>query len=207
MVSTLCDNNDMKNMKNNLGQLISASVCAAVVGLAAQANALTYNLYSSSAKLDDGNKNSLFYEAHPADGSTAAHELGTAKDLYSFASGGSATKGGTGLWEEISFGTQPQPVLTSAFLKAGNYFLLWDSADLIAFNAGTFTSITLWNNRILNPPKNSYLGTSHTGLVGTLGVTPPIDPPATPVPDAGSTLMLLGAGLTGVGLLRRRVGC
>ena len=29
----------------------------------------------------------------------------------------------------------------------------------------------------------------------------------TPVPDAGSTLMLLGAGLTGVGLLRRRVGC
>lgn len=195
-------------MKTNFVKLIGASVCAAVVGLATQAGAITYNLYSSSARLDDGNKNSLFYEAHPAAGSIAAYELGTAKDLYSFASGGSATKGGTGLWEEISFGTQPQPVLTSAFLKAGNHLLLWDSADLAAFNAGTFTSITLWNNRILNPAGVSYNGTSHSGLLGTLGV-PPTDPPAqgSPVPDAGSTVMLLGAGLTGIGLLRRRISC
>ena len=204
MVSTLCGNNDMKNMKNNLGQLISASVCAAVVGLAAQANALTYNLYSTSADKKPGNMTSGFYEAHPVDGKVAAYEVGSAMDVYSFTDGGSSTKGGTGWWVEIAFDSHTQPVLTSAFLKAGNTTLLWNSEDLAGFNKGTFTSITLWNNVILNDPGKAYKETSHAGLLGVAPKDPPVG--GAPVPDAGSTLMLLGAGLTGVGLLRRRVG-
>ena len=109
---------------------------------------------------------------------------------------------------EIAFGTSPQPVLTSAFLKASNSYLLWDATDLAAFNSGTFTSIIIWNSRILNNTRKAYKETSHAGFLGTLG-EPPTDSPVggVSVPDAGSTLLLLGAGLTGVGFLRRRIGC
>ena len=185
-------------MKTNFGKLIGASVCAAVVGLAVQANAISYDLYSTDGSLRDGNRNSDFFEAHPTVGDTAAFNLGSAKDLYTTTFGGDDK---AGFSVTIAFGDNAQPVLTSAFLKAGSYYLYWGSSDLTAFNAGTFDSITLWNknpNGIMNPGHTSYLGTSHAGLLGKEG---------TSVPDAGSTLMLLGAGLAGVGLLRRRIGC
>jgi len=198
-------NDTMNNMKTNFGQLIGASVCAAVVGLATQASAISYNLYSKDATKNDGNLKSDFYQATPS--AKEIKEEGAAASLYSTKIGGTDK---SGFWVEIDFGANPKPVLTSAFLKAGDFHILWDSADLASFNTGAYTSITLWNsgveNSIMNKNKNAYLGTSHAGLFGAVGV-PPKDPPigGAPVPDAGSTLMLLGAGLTGIGLLRRRI--
>ncbi len=184
----------MKLMKTNLGRLIGAGACAVVCGLATQANGISFDLYSSGATLNKGNINSLFYEPHPAVGGAAAFNLGTAKDLYSTTFGGDDT---AGFWVNVAFGSNPKPVLESAFLKAGNSYLLWDATDLTDFNAGTFDSITLWNSDpggIHNDGSGAYNGTSHAGLNGATGV-----------PDAGCTLMLLGVSVTGLGVLRRRL--
>ena len=72
---------------------------------------------------------------------------------------------------------------------------------LATFNAGTYDSIRLENSGaggIKNPPGNAYLGTSHAGLNGTPGTT-------TNVPDAGSTVALLGVVIAGFGLVRRKL--
>ncbi len=185
----------------NFGRLIGAGACAVVFGLATQANGISFDLYSSGASMNEGNINSLFYEPHPAVGSTAAYTLGTAKDLYSTTFGGDDT---AGFWVNVAFGSNPKPVLESAFLKAGNSYLLWNDDDLKAFNnpvpGVTYDSITLWNSGsggIQNPPKNAYLGTSHAGLNGSPGTTS--------VPDGGMTIMLLGMALGGLGYARRLV--
>ena len=172
------------------------ALSAIMVAFALSAEAIPYTLTSAMATKTDGNTTSSFYEV-----TGVAAESGTAVALYSAAVGGDEN---SGWWVEISFGNNPQPVLTSAFLKAGNEnagggYLWWDSADLAAFNAGSFTSIILQNSGsggLMNKPGNAYLGTSHAGLNGE---------PGTRVPDGGATLGLLGLGLIGFGALRRFV--
>jgi hypothetical protein len=179
-------------MKMNFGRLIGASVCAVLLGLATQANGISFDLSSSGAQLTPGNTTSGFFEV---DGQTLV-ETGTAASLYSATLGGDEDNG---FWVKIAFDSNPQPVLTSAFLKASNNYLWWDATDLVAFNAGTFDSITLWNSGSggIQNKNGKYQGTSHAGLNGSPGTTS--------VPDGGLTLMLLGMALGGLGYARRLV--
>ncbi len=178
-------------MKMNFGRLIGASACAVVLGLATQANGISFDLSSSGANVVLGNTTSGFFEVN---GTSPFPETGTAASLYSATLGGDAD---TGFWVKIAFDSNPQPVLTSAFLKASNKYLWWDDTDLAAFNAGTFDSITLWNSGSggIQNDNHKYQGTSHAGLNGSPGTTS--------VPDGGLTLMLLGMALGGLGYARR----
>ena len=174
-------------------KLLFGSLLAVGLLVSQAANAASYTLASSAATIFGGNLTTPFYEV-----TGGGVDSGTAASLYSTTVGGD---GATGWWVNISFDGNPQPVLTSAFLKAGNFHLFWDAADLATFNAGTYDSIRLENSGaggIKNPPGNAYLGTSHAGLNGTPGTT-------TNVPDAGSTVALLGVVIAGFGLVRRKL--
>ena len=184
------------SMITSLRKLTLAAVSA--LALAGSAHAVNFDLTSSIAQLLGGNPGDAAFVDVREDGTV----LGGATGLYTATVGGS---GKDGYWVRIDFGSNPQPVLESAFLKAGNSHLFWDATDLAAFNAGTYTSITLWNSGsggIKNPPGNAYLGTSHAGLEGKLGVPPPDVPPPS-VPDGGLTLSFLGLGLAIIGGVRR----
>lgn len=159
-------------------------------------NAVTFTLNNSTATIfTNANTTSAFYEA------TTASDSGTMASTFTFSYTGQASVASADPFKIEIFFNGPQPVLSSAFWKAGNDYMFWDAADLAPFNAGVYTSITLVGNGLLNPPGNSYLGLSHAGLAGTAG-----NPPGTPgVPDGGSTVLMLGLGLMGLALgLRRR---
>lgn len=166
-------------------------ILACSIGLLAcqSAHAIQFVLNSSAATKVGGNSTSTFYEV------TGGNvESGTASGLYTSSVGGDANNG---FFVSISFGANPQPVLTSAFLKASNEYLLWDSTDLAAFNSGTFDSIILWNNdgaAGIRNTNNKYQATSHAGLNGT---------PGTNVPDGGATMALLGLSLLGLTAVRK----
>jgi len=171
-------------------KLLLGSLLAVGLLLTQAANAATFTLASSLATLSPGNLTTTFYEV-ASDGT----DSGTAASLYSATLGGDEN---AGFWVNISFGGNPQPVLTSAFLKASNQHLLWDSTDLATFNSGIFDSIRLENigtGGILNR-NGKYHETSHAGLNGT---------PGTKVPDGGSTLALVGLAIAGFGLIRRKL--
>lgn len=167
-----------------------------VAGLLAGANfaaAVTYTLNNASATVVSGNTTSAFYQV-----SGAGAESGSLAAIYSSTISGQGAVSAHNPWTvEIVF-NGAQPVLTSAFVKAGNNYLLWDAADLAAFNAGTFTSITLVQNGLFNPPHNSYLGISHAGFTGSAPAS------TTSVPDGGVTAMMLGAAIVALGLVARR---
>jgi hypothetical protein len=166
-------------------------VCAFGLLASHSAHAVQFVLNSSAATTIGGNTTSVFYEVTGANA-----ESGPASGLYSSSVGGDAN---TGFFVSISFGSNPQPVLTSAFLKASNQYLLWDNLDLAAFNSGTFDSIILWNNggsAGIQNGNNKYHGTSHAGLNGMLGTT-------TNVPDGGATMALLGLSLFGMTAVRK----
>lgn len=164
---------------------------AFVMGLATcqMANAISFTLASSAATITPGNTTAAFYNV-----SGDGVESGTAASLYSATFGGDANNG---FWVKVSFDSNPQPVLTSAFLKASNKYLWWDAADLAAFNAGTYDSIVLENTGAggIKNQNGKYKNTSHAGLNGTKG---------TNVPDGGATAALLGLGLLGIGFVARR---
>ena len=151
------------------------------------------DLQSSNATIVlSSNTTSAFFEV--AGNGT---ESGTAAGLYSATLGGDEN---AGFWVKISFDGNPQPILTSAFLKAGNGYLWWDAADLAPFNAGTYDSIVLWNNTVegIRNSNGKYKGTSHAGLVGTLGTV------THNVPDDSATISLLGLGVIGLAVAARR---
>ena len=164
-------------------------------GLAQVAQAATFTLDQATATLISGsNTVSSFYQVNSPDNNHVAfYETGSATGLYGFTTGGNSL---TGWWVDIAFGDNAQPVLQSAFIKAGNNYLWWDSADLSVFNSGSFSSIRLIQNGIWNKPHNALLGTSHAGVNGR---------PGNNVPDGGATSMLLGSGLLGLAIAARRM--
>ena len=162
------------------------------LALAGSAYAVPFTLNSSTATIVTGNTTSAFYEV--ADNGS---DSGTVAALYTATlSGTSAVSANNPPKVEIFFGVNPQPVLTSAFFKASNQYLFWDATDLAAFNAGTFTSLILVQDGLLNNPGNAYHEISHAGLTGTPGITR--------VPDGGSPLILLGLGLLSAFGVRRK---
>jgi hypothetical protein len=169
---------------------------AAALALVPNAGAIQFTLDSSSANIISGNLNLPFYNATPG---TPVTETGTGAGIFEATFGGSATIG-QGWWVDFTWGSNPQPEISSAYIKAGNFHLLWDAADFAAFNAGVFDSIRLIQDGIANRPNNAYLGTSHAGFAGEPGT-----PPGERVPDGGATVALLGAGILGVFALRRKL--
>jgi hypothetical protein len=181
--------NPMKNHRSLLLIGLLGAVLAAPF-----ARAITFTLDASTATIVPGNIVSTFYEA------TSASDSGTMAPTFTFTYSGTGAVAAADPFKIEIFFNGPQPVLTSAFWKAGNDYMLWDSTDLAPFNAGIYTSLTLVGNGLLNPPQNAYLGLSHAGLVGTAGPGS-----STGVPDSGSTALMLGLGLvTLVAALRRR---
>lgn len=180
-------------MKSKIAALLLISL-----GFAHSASAVPYYLETVNATKTSGTTNSDFYQV-----TGGGAESGTALSLYSFTFGGSAS---AGWWVEISFGGNPQPILTSAFLKAGPNYLWWDAADLLAFNAATFDSIILKNDNaaagLRNPPNNAFLGIGHVGLNGTAGEL--VVEQHNNVPDASSTVAMLGLGMIGLFVAARR---
>jgi len=171
----------------------SLTTCAAAalyLALACSVQAITFTLQSAVASTVSGNTTSPFYDVK---GNGSETNGTTGKDLFSSILGGNEN---SGFWVKIAFGTNPQPVITSAYLKASNGYLLWDAADLVAFNGGVFDSITLWNSGAggIKNRNNKFNEISHAGFFGQLGVR---------VPDGSATAMLLGLTLAGLGLAAR----
>jgi hypothetical protein len=173
---------NLESMKSRFLRLARSVVLT--LAFAGSVYAVPFTLDAASSPIVNGNITSGFYEV-AANGT----DSGTAAGLYT------AIISGTGALldpakVEIFFGSNPQPVLTSAFVKAGEQYLFWNAADLAAFNAGTFTSIILIQNGLPNNPANAYHEISHAGFFGTPG--------GSSVPDGGSALVLLGIGLLGI---------
>lgn len=173
------------------------------LGFARSAFAVPFLLETEAATKVAGTLNSPFYQVS----SGGVELLGTtAVGLFTSTLGGNDVDG---FWVNISFGGNPQPILTSAFLKASNAHLLWDSSDLLAFNAGDFDSITLWNRSVANDNNvglrngnNKFHNIGHAGLMGTLGEA--VVDVRNNVPDASSTLAMLGLGMIGLFVAARR---
>ncbi len=171
--------------------------------VAVNSNAVTFPLDYTTADKIAGNLTSAFYQVNNDKGVWS--EAGTAASLYSFTHGGDEDNG---WWVKIAWDGNPQPVLTSAIMKASDWYLYWDSSDLTAFNGGTYDSVTLWQDGLSHltggpKPQTKYHEISHAGINGTPG-TPPVDPPGS-VPDGGATLALLGLGFIAVEGLRRKL--
>lgn len=198
------------------------------------AKAISFDLHSSSATVIKGETTSKFYQVEPGDAASGSGGLadssgedGSAKKYYSYSYGGTKN---TGYHVTFNFGLNPQPLLTSAFLRASDYYLSWDAADLAGFNSGKYDSLTVWNDSLTYGIKGErgYAKTELAGILGSLGgVVPPTggggkdddhqsggssggttgptsQGGGAAVPDAASTMTLLGAGLAAVGMLRRK---
>jgi hypothetical protein len=182
----------MKHILFKIGAILGVSL-----GLSSLAHANAFVLDNSTATIPPppANTTSGFYQVNSSDDNHPGFwESGSSVGLYSFTTGGDSL---TGWWVNISFDGNPQPLLESAFMKAGPTYLWWDSTDLAAFNAGTFDSIKLIQNGIWNNPHNALLGISHAGINGTPGEEHK-------VPDSGTTMMLLGLSLTAIAFVNRR---
>lgn len=172
-----------------LTAVFTSSLFALALLCAPDAEAVAFTLNNSTATVVGTNEKSDFYEVDFGTGV----ETGTAKDLFAYSFGGNASTG----WTMTITWTNPKPILTSAFLKAGSSSLIWDAADLALFNTGNYDSLILVQNGIANQGNGNFLQISHGGLNGG---------PGTSVPDGGSTIMLLGLALGGAGALRRHFG-
>jgi len=182
-------------MKTKIAALLLLSL-----GFAHSAFAGALTLETANAqKIEPDNTTSDFYNV----ARFPFVESGTAMDLFSSEFFGDAE---TGFWVKISFDGNPQPILTSAFLKASNKYLLWDAAALATFNEGIYDSIILKNegaNGIFNTGNGNFHNIGHAGLNGTLGKVV-VDQQNHNVPDASSTVALLGLGMIGLFVAARR---
>lgn len=180
-------------MKNHRSLFLIGLLGAALA--APFARAITFTLDASTATIISGVSNSPFFKIETG---TPDNVTGTAAGVFTYAISGTGAVPSSPYQIEIFF-NGPQPFLTSAAFKGGTNHMFWDSADLVGFNAGIYTSITLVGNGLLNPNGNSYIELSHATL--TSGVRPPN---SGGVPDGGSTALLLGLGLVTLAVAARR---
>lgn len=162
------------------------------------AHAVTFTLNASSATIVNGNTVSSFYQV-----SGGGAESGTSAATFSSVISGQGAVSANDPWTVVISFNGPQPTLASAFIKASNGYLWWDASDLAAFNSGSYTSITLVQNGLINNPGNAYHEISHAGLNGTAGGT---DSNTPGVPDGGASVAMLGVTLVGLTLAFRRFG-
>lgn len=165
---------------------LSRALAMGVSALALMANvgAIPYVLDSSGASFFAGNTTSTFFEFTPP-----GTETGTAAGLYNASLSGNEDSGWT---VTFTWGGHAQPTITSAFLKAADFYMKWDAADFAAFNAGMYDSLVLVQNGIVNQ-FGKFHEVSHAGFLGEPG--PEIIPS---VPDGGPTAILLGIVFIGL---------
>ena len=81
---------------------------------------------------------------------------------------------------------------TISFTVTNNSLVLWTTpSDVLTFNASGFDAAAHIRSTVNNP----------TGITGFAGEG--FGPPPPPVPDSGTTAMLLGSALVGLGAIRR----
>lgn len=113
----------------------------------------------------------------------------------------SSTPPAGGLTATLDYvGGSPVPQLTYIIVKDGNAgWTLWGAS-----NWDGDSDIVVDNRGLWNKPGTALSGISHITIFGKPG-TPPPPPPPPGLPDSGSTLALLGFGLIGIEMLRRKL--
>ncbi|HEX4263109.1 MAG TPA: VPDSG-CTERM sorting domain-containing protein [Verrucomicrobiae bacterium] len=191
-------------MKQKLTTVVGATVCAFLLGITSNANATNFTLSSSQflgdvipalpeSPADDAQFiNGLI--ALSLNGTTTVtigpHVNTVVRSGNSFSSLPTADSSTVTVPGSMTFGSGSGYTYLYAFYGAGNTLglghnqvgLAWDVSGL----TGTFTipSDALSHWELFNPGSSTH----------------------TSVPDGGSTVVLLGAALTGIGLLRNKFG-
>ncbi len=185
-------------MKNPLVKIAAATGLAFVLAVTAKALALD----AATADRLDADPNPPAWGNGWLYGADLNGEFGSQANNYSLTKSGNENTGW--VWT-ITFDVHP--TLTYAKLHSGGPtqfdYLIWDDAsDFAAFNASTDLSISFVQNWFKNG-NGKYYGTSGLGLGGSPGGGGG-GGGGSGVPDSGTTLMLLGCALLGLGVLRRK---
>jgi hypothetical protein len=190
----------MKFVKSAVRSSLSTLLAVAVIGgLSFKAEALTYNVNTMGTYLgvvsgnDPGpggfvNGLPFFYKAEPG------KEEGPGAALVATAFSGDE--------KTATLTFSPNQELSTPFylvLKAGPEWACWDISN---YDPSIYDVIQVVNDKLMNPPQTAYKDISHISLYGT---TEPYVPVIPAVPDAGAMLGMLGMGMVGLGLARRRL--
>lgn len=151
-------------------------------------------LWASDVGVNKGNLSSKFYKVDEP-----SKESGSAASVFDYAFGVSSGFE----FVELTWEGSPQPEIDQASLKAGNFHVIWGAEFFTAFNGslGVYDGIRMYQDGIMNKPRNSFLGISHANLEGQLGSGPEDEPVG--VPDSGRSLLLMGLGIGFLGLFHR----
>ncbi|HEX6136786.1 MAG TPA: PEP-CTERM sorting domain-containing protein [Casimicrobiaceae bacterium] len=109
-------------------------------------------------------------------------------------------------WADTNGASTPNlPVLVDFALdwKGGNNDVFYLFQNILLPASPTSGSGTI-NIKVVNPPGNSDLGTSHIDVFFSNTQSPPDQPPDQPLPEPG-TVLLIASALLGLGLARRRI--
>lgn len=108
----------------------------------------------------------------------------------------------------ITWNDAPAPDLDLVVLQAGSYYVSWDLSDV---DLSKFDALDVINDMIRKDRGSNrlLLGIDSISLYGRAGQVAPVPPPTAPdpvftTPDGGSTMGLLGLGMAGLVVLRRR---
>lgn len=186
------------------------------LGVSAQATPITINFLENGSNLSLGSS-SVFTES----GVSLTAYASSGQNLYAKSAGSGET--GLGIASdsdhEINSGNFIQLYSSSSGLSLSSLFLssvqedesatIWFSSQLgsLGSKIGTVYSDGSFN---VSAYVNGYIGVSAGGECGNVliatatGSTSTLSPRVDPVPDSGSTLILLGGVLTGLSLIKRK---
>lgn len=200
-------------MNRTLPGMLLVSALACLTTSSVWADSYTLNDSVSHSRLVRGEYEShdddhgLFYRVSKEDG-----EHGTSR----WEESGSRTGRGQldtefsvrDLMGTITWNDAPAPDLDLVVLQAGNYYVTWDlsNVDLSSYDALDVINDMIRKDRGSN---RLLLGIDSISLYGRAGTPTPVPPPTAPepvftTPDGGSTMGLLGLGMAGLVVLRRR---